>query len=264
MGRTRSKVRRCASSRGEGSWSSLEIVAAFVGAIATVLAAVLVAWQPWASGTPVSARVTQTKLYGNAIVAKPIRAISRPPSYPVSQQNDHCEGWWRKWLPKERAADFEFVPQISIAAPAGADVAVTNVSVHVFSAQSPNYISAIACRVSPGAGPEGGTKLLVDLDHPTKLPTIVPTTGGRAMHIPSGVINIAPGHTEYVEVDPEMDKRYYEWALTLELSVDQRVERRSIGSRQNPLRSWRLPIPNRPFTFPPGAKSWHHPSSWPY
>jgi hypothetical protein len=74
--------------------------------------------------------------------------------------------------------------------------------------------------------------------------------------MPPEVINVAPGHTEYIEVNAERENKLYEWSLTLEISIDQRRERRSFGSQARPLRSWGGPFPSSVYVFPRGADSW--------
>lgn len=254
--RSKRSASRAANRGASKSSGRLHIVAPFVGAAATVIAAVLVAWHPWESKVTPVARVTLSKLYGNAIVPKAIDTVPQPPAFPRSQGTDHCAFWWRKWLPRQHAADFEYTPQVAIAAPDGSDVTVTRALVHVFRAYRPRDFSGISCRVSPGAGPEGGTRLILDLDHPTKLPTILPTTGGPEMQMPSGVINIAPGHTEYIELNPLRGEKLYEWSFTLEVSVGQHVEYESFGSRTAPLRTWGGSFPSRLYAFPTGASHW--------
>ena len=83
------------------------------------------------------------------------------------------------------------------------------------------------------------------------------------MHLPSAVINVAPGHTEYLEVRTDGDQRtFYEWSLTLKISIDQHVERRSFGTRSNPLRDWMGIVPNHLYVFSPTSNSWNRKRFW--
>jgi hypothetical protein len=126
---------------------------------------------------------------------------------------------------------------VQIAAPASADVAVTGATVRVFRSFVPKALSFIVCL--HGAGPEPGTLLDVDLAHPGVSPTIVADDGSDTpLALPTAVINVAPGHTEYVAVTPRGARRMYEWSITLNTVVAQRQQTFVFGSRKHPLRSW--------------------------
>lgn len=237
-----------------------QLVALLVGSVLTVLTIVatfLVTLQPWKSG-PVPSQVravVQLIPARNGIIPKPISAISVPPSYPPSQSDDHCTGWWKKWFGQQRAAPVDD-PTIRISAAQGADATVVSASIEVYRSYKPAALTFIDCM--HGAGPVPGTYLNVNLDRPNAYPKIVSDSGQLTpLKMPGAVININPGHTEYISLQPSGHRgMLYSWSIRLVVVVDQKQEKFTIGSPANPLRSWVGPIPSNVYDYSMQTHSW--------
>jgi hypothetical protein len=74
--------------------------------------------------------------------------------------------------------------------------------------------------------------------------------------MPGSVINVPPGHTEYVTIAAEGPPRFYEWSLILHLTVDQHEETTTIGTRSHPLLSWLGAVPRTGYDYDVGSNSW--------
>jgi hypothetical protein len=191
----------------------------------------------------------------NAVIPKPVAQIPEPPPYARRDVGDHCAGWWRHWLRSQQAAQLGGVPTIQISAPARADAAVTDATIHVFRSYRPKQMTSIQC--VRGAGPIPGTALDVDLDRPHSTPTIVADDGrDTPLSLPDAVINVSPGHTEYVAAYAKGHKRFYEWSLALRVVVDQRAQHVVLGSRAAPLVSWLGDPPRHSYDFDESTMRW--------
>ncbi|HEY7829505.1 MAG TPA: hypothetical protein VIC06_02950 [Solirubrobacteraceae bacterium] len=189
----------------------------------------------------------------NAFVPNPINRIPRPPPYPSSESGDHC-AVWNNWLEAQGAAD-EWPPMIQLSAPTSADVTVIGASIRVFRSYVPTGLSYIEC--VHGAGPVPGTLLDVDLAHPAAAPTIVADDGSDTpLALPGAVINVDPGHTEYVAVTARGARKMYEWSVTLRVVVAQRTQTLVFGSPHRPLRSWLGARPTVTYDYDFSANAW--------
>lgn len=221
----------------------------------------LLVWRPWAEPTiPPHAVIHLFPGAGNALVPKPISQIPSPPPYPSNQPGERCGIWWRGWFDSQGAAAAVLPPTIEISAPTSADVTVTGATIRIFRSYVPKALSYIECIT--GAGPVPGTLLDVDLAHPAALPTIVANDGSDVpLAVPNAVINIDPGHTEYVAVTPRGAHKMYEWSVTLYLVVAQRAQTIVFGSSQHPLRTWlgtQSAIISRGYEYDLVTHSWKH------
>jgi hypothetical protein len=218
----------------------------------SVLVAVLALWRPWAHAPPV-ARATLVPSSQNAIIPKSISARTEPPTYSPSESGDHCAKW-NAWFATERAAQSFYPPEIAVSAPVTADVTVTNVTTHVFGSFVPAALAQILC--VRGAGPIPGTELTLNLTSPSTRPTVAPEGGGKPLPMPGAVINVDAGHTEYISVIPRGVPRFYEWSVTLYLTVNQHPETRIIGSPSHPLRTWLGTNPTESYDYDVPTRSW--------
>jgi hypothetical protein len=190
-----------------------------------------------------------------AIVPKPISKVSAPPGYPRDQRDNHCHAWWHDWFQTQLAAE-DWEPTIEISAPANSAVTVDKATIQVFRSYEPQTLSMIRCVFSEG-GPAAGTLLFVDLHQPAAGPKVIADDGSvTALAIPNAVININPGHTEYIAVRPKGKHRMYDWSVTLTLVVDQRRESRTFGSARHPLRSWLGDTPSAQYDYDVRANVW--------
>lgn len=246
---------------GSASNRRWQMVAAALAALGLVFT--LLIWHPWATssastGARPSLKAVVTLLPGshNAFLPRSIEAVSDPPPPATSQTGSLCGLWWQRWLPAQAAAE-DASPTVEISAPSGADAAVVAASVHVYRAYAPSTVSYVIC--ATGAGPEPGTLLDVNLARPYLSPTIVADDGSNTpLAVPNAVINIAPGHTEYIAVTPTGAAEMYEWSVTLDIVVAQRHQLVTFGSPQRPLRSWlgTRPPDSRAYTFSVQSRRW--------
>jgi hypothetical protein len=191
----------------------------------------------------------------NAVVPKAADQLDRPPSYPADQRSDHCALWWRRWLPTQQAALVGADPLVEVRAPAQAPVTVTAARVEVFRSWRPPTQSLVECVT--GAGPSPGTLLNLDLVHPNARPTIVADDGrDEPLALPDAVIAVGRGRTEDIALSPIGAQRFYEWAVTLTLVVDQRSQTATFGSRARPFRSWLGPVPARAVNYDFRTRVW--------
>lgn len=226
-------------------------------ALLTIAATVLVAVQPWKSDpVPSQARADVHPIASrNGVIPKPVNAISAPPSYQPSQAADHCAAWWQRWFVQQGAAPVDN-PTLSISAPQGADATVVSASIEVYRSYKPANLTYIECL--HGAGMVPGSYLNVNLDRPNAYPTIISESGQLTpLEMPGAVINIDPGHTEDISVQPSGHRgMLYSWSLRLAIVVNQRQERFTFGSPTNPLRSWFGPIPPNAYDYDMQMHSW--------
>jgi hypothetical protein len=208
--------------------------------LVAVLTATALVWQPWSHTAAVAqAKVTLVTNTRNAVIPTSVAELSAPPVYPPAQAGDHCAAWWANWLPQQHAAQADIDPLVQISAPASADVTVTDARVQVYRTYKPANLSSVTCVT--GAGPRIGTLLKVDLDRPHAKPIIVADDGRfePLLSIPNAVINVDPGHTEYIDVNPQgTTTLFYEWSVQLTVVVDQRSQTFAFGSPRRPLVSW--------------------------
>jgi hypothetical protein len=158
--------------------------------------------------------------------------------------------------PAERAERRIDNPTIGVSAPQGADATVVSASIEVYRSYKPVNLMLIDC--PHGAGMVPGTYLNINLDHPNAYPTIVSDSGQLApLEMPGAVINIDPGHTEYISVQPSGHRgMLYSWSMGLVIVANQKQEQFTFGSPTNPLRSWFGPIPSNAYDFDMQARSW--------
>jgi hypothetical protein len=233
---------------------NLQVAAIAIAAIG-VVAAVLTVWSPWTTTPAIGARVSMQKPSGNAVVARPIAAISRPPWNQGLGAYALCQLWWKRWFIQENAAPVEGYPLIEISAPGEAAVTITSARVRVYSSSDRRKASLLIC--NKGAGVVPGTLLTPDLADPSAVPTIVSDTGSNVpLSMPDAVITIPAGHTEFVRVTPRgMRDRLYRWSLTLTIVVNQRSKTYSFGSAKHPLFSWSGPAPLS-YVYTHSSDSW--------
>jgi hypothetical protein len=75
--------------------------------------------------------------------------------------------------------------------------------------------------------------------------------------MPPGVFKVPAGGSEQLAVEPHGGtNRFYEWSLTLDVTVDQRSKKISIGSASHPLRTYIGPRFQRGFEYNPASHSW--------
>jgi hypothetical protein len=181
---------------------------------------------------PPTALISLRPAQGEGVVPKAVSELPIPPAYPSADTTDHCNAW-ANWFDGQGAVRTT-PPEIAVSAPTSAPVTVVAASTHVLRSSNPSAITFVACTL--GAGGYGGTVLRLNLDHPSLPPTIV-TAWGKAFPMPNGVITIAPGQTEYVELDASGSKGLYEYTAQLVFTVNQRTETRVVGSPLQPLRA---------------------------
>jgi hypothetical protein len=244
---------------GPGNQINIYLKSTFAVVVGAAIIVGATVWQPWkasGSGTrAVHARLSLTTPNANAVIPKPLTALGSPPVFSRAQVQDHCPAWWAHWFVQQGAAQMGG-PLIEVSAPAKADATITGASVKIYKAYRPAAASLIQCL--HGAGPTPGTLLNVNLDRPSARPTIVSDLGREVpMAMPDAVININPGHTEYVVVAPAGSDKLYEWAVKLRVVVDQRTQVYSFGSASSPLRSWLGPQPARAYDYDTATRSWH-------
>jgi hypothetical protein len=214
------------------------------GALATILGGLVLGWfSSPNSGIPVPRALVKLINYPlNAVIPDPISKVPVPPTYPIDEETDHCDIWWGNWFIREGASPDPPSLIIQVSAPVSADVTVIAARARIFHAYKPKATSFIEC--TGGGGPIPGTLLNIDLAHPDAAPTIVSDIGTAVpLSMPGAVINIDPGHTEYINVVPHGTGRFYDWSVELTVIVDQHTESIVLGSPQHPLRSWLGPIP---------------------
>ncbi len=232
-----------------------QIFAAFVAVIA-VLVAVL-AWRPWAGTAIAHATLKLLPPSRDAVIPKPISQVSTPPPYSADLASRHCGVWWRSWLVEQGAAEVPTRPLIEVSAPAGVDVTIAGAKIRIFRAYTPSQLSLIECFRAAGGGPAPGTLLEVDLAHPDAAPTIVADDGSnQSLSLPDAVINVEPGHTEFIAVTPHGDHRFFEWSLELRAVIDKRSERFVFGTRSRPLRSWLGSLPAAGYDYDMSGRAW--------
>jgi len=191
------------------------------------------------AGAAPKPRVRLVRSLGNSqpvLIPKAIDRISDPPPYPASLVQSHCDLWWRAWFVRQEAVSLPSDEALEIAAPHSADVTLVRVRAHVFRSYTPKRLSWIQCQAT-GAGPVPGSQLNLDLEHPDSLPRVASQLGAAAVPSPPAVINIGPGHTEFVVLIPH-GHGLYEWSAKLDFVVDQHDETVVVGSRSHPLRTW--------------------------
>lgn len=238
--------------RVSASGRRVQIFGAAVAVLGVVIS--LLVWHPWARPSIPRAAIRLRPRSHNAVVPKPIGQIPKPPPYSTGSSEDHCDAWWRSWFETQGAAEI-WPPTIELSAPTSADITVTGAAVRVFRSYVPAAPSFIEC--VHGAGPVSGTLLDVDLAHPAAAPTIVADDGSdRPLALPNAVINVNPGHTEYVAVTARGARRMYEWSVTLRVVVAQRTQTVVLGSRRHPLRSWLGKRPPAAYDYDMRAHSW--------
>lgn len=193
------------------------------------VAVTLLSWHPWSSPVAPSAIL---KLVGaESYVVPGLRSQFPAPPYSL-----HCSDW-NAWALRAGAAPVPSMQYIEVEAPAAADVTITAANIHVFRSYLPSHLSSIVCIT--GAGPSVATDMFVSLSMPSALPRIVSASGGTApLAMPGSVVNISPGHTEYLDVQPAGEARYYNWSITFTVVVNQQAKEVTIGSASHPLASW--------------------------
>jgi hypothetical protein len=244
----------------DARWNLALQIAGVAVAAAGVLISLFV-WHPWVHAHPHRIILPQASVQmlpnsHSAFVPALITRIPPPPDFPASERIDHCSRWWRTWFWSERAAEVA-VPAIQVSAPPNADVAVVGASIKVFRTYRPPAVSYIACL--HGAGAEVGTRLDVNLSRPNAVPTIVAADGSdRPLALPNAVINVDPGHTEYIAVIPHGAPLMFEWSIVLTTVVAQRTKVFVFGSPPRPLRTWLGPAPpaTREYDYSIQAHRW--------
>jgi hypothetical protein len=238
-----------------GATSTAVLVGLLVNVLSTQAQRVVPSPDPATSTPEVRALVKLVPASTNGVIPKPISAISAPPSYPPSQSDDHCAGWWKKWFGLQEAAAVDG-PLVRISAPQGADATVVSASIQVYGSNKPPDFSYIAC--AHGAGLAPGTHLYVNLDRPNDYPKIVSDAGQLTpLEMPGAVINIDPGHTEYISVLPTGRRGIlYSWSVQFTVIINQRQEEFTFGSQKNPMRTWFGPIPPNAYDYSLQARSW--------
>jgi hypothetical protein len=230
----------------------LQVLAVAIAAVG-VLVSVLV-WAPWTRGGPLpKASVTLTPNAHNSFAPTRASRLPVPPPYPAADTGEHCANW-TSWLEAIGAAS-EWPYLVEVSAPVRADVAVVSASVHVFRSYVPEGVTTIEC--VHGAGPIPGTLLTLHLANPNAPPTIVADDGSDTpLRLPDAVINIEPGHTEYIALTPDGAPRMYEWSVTLQVVVAQHTKSITFGSPSHPLRSWLGSLPATAYDHAPSGGSW--------
>ncbi len=230
----------------------VQFLALLIGTIGVVIS--LLIWAPWTSGGPAPrAQISLIPNAHNSLVPRKPSMLPAPPPYPEANTGDHCANW-ETWLDSIGAAS-EWPYLVEISAPVGADVAVVGASVRVYRSYAPKGVAVIEC--VHGAGPIPGTLLNLDLANPGLPPTIVADNGSNTpLKLPDAVINIDPGHTEYVALTPVGAPRMYEWAATLRVVVAQHTRSVTFGSPSHPLRSWLGRFPRTSYDHPHSGGSW--------
>ena len=236
------------------------------GAIASILIALVTAYVLWFAGpssqspppgtnTPaLRARIKLISALGNAVIPKPISHISRPPAYPASLAGNHC-GTWQSWFVRQHAAQAMYPYLVQISAPAKADVTVVRAQISVYKSYMPADLSYIECL--HGAGPVPGTFVNVNLSRPNAIPTIVADNGtSKPLSMPGAVINVSPGHTEYLQFITRGRNLFYDWSIRLQVVVDEHTETFSFGSAAHPLRTWLGKAPAHSYDYNQAVHTW--------
>jgi hypothetical protein len=238
-----------------GATSTAVLIGILVNVLSTQAQRVVPSPDPAASTPKVSAIVKLVPASTNGVIPKPISAISVPPSYSPSQSDNHCAGWWKKWFGLQKAAAVDG-PLVRISAPQGADATVVSASIQVYGSYKPSDFSYIAC--AHGAGLAPGTNLYVNLDRPNDYPKIVSDAGQLTpLEMPGAVINIDPGHTEYISVLPTGRRGIlYSWSVQFTVIINQQQEEFTFGSQKNPMRTWFGSIPPNAYDYSLQARSW--------
>ncbi len=234
---------------------NLQVVAIFV-AVLGIIVAVVSAWPASPSQASGKTRITLIPLLKDAILPHSVSRVPPPPAYPGNETADHCALWWKKWFIRQQASAYPSNVLVEVSAPADADATITSARLSVFRSYKPPAISFIRCFT--GGGPVPGTLLNINLDHPGARPTIVSESGQAVpLAMPDAVINIAAGHTEYLDISPSGSGRIYEWSITLSVVVDQHSTFTVFGSRQHPMRSWLGAPPSPAYDYSVKKRAWY-------
>jgi hypothetical protein len=230
----------------------LQLLALLISTTGVVIA--LLVWAPWTTGGPVpNAAVKLAPNDHNALVPLPASRLPAPPAYPREHARDHCADW-ATWFDAVGAAS-EWPNIVEVSAPVTADVAVVDARIQVFRSYIPTGLVQVECL--HGAGPIPGTLLMINLSHPNRPATIVADDGSDIrLHLPDAVINIAPGHTEYIALRPSGTPRMFEWSASLRVVVAQHSRTITIGSRTHPLRTWLGHTPQALYDHRPSGGAW--------
>jgi hypothetical protein len=237
------------TARWAGRLQALAVAIAVVGVLVSILL-----WAPWKTGDPLpKANITLVPNAHNSFAPTHVARLPLPPPYPAADTGEHCANW-TAWLEAIGAAS-EWPYLVEVSAPARADVAVVSASVHVFRSYVPEGVTTIEC--VHGAGPIPGTLLTLHLANPNVPPTIVADDGSDTpLRLPDAVINVEPGHTEYIALTPDGAPRMYEWSVTLRVVVAQHTRSITFGSSSKPLRSWLGSRPATVYDHAPSGGSW--------
>jgi hypothetical protein len=156
---------------------------------------------------------------------------------------------------QQHAAEAEYPFLVQVAAPAGTDVSVVGAQIKVYRSYKPADLSYIQCL--HGAGPVPGTYLNVNLSRPNATPTIASNDGSyKPLSMPGAVINVDPGHTEYIQFNTRGRKLFYEWSIKLRVVINEKTETFSFGSAGHPLRTWLGKAPSPAYDFDTATHAW--------
>jgi hypothetical protein len=188
------------------------------------------------------ARLTLIRALGDMVIPQAVSRLPQPPSFPPALAANHC-GRWSAWFEKQHAAQAMYPFVVQVAAPAHTDVTVVDVKTTVYRSFKPAAVSYIDCL--HGGGPLPGTMVDVNLSHPEARSIVLVQSRPNDLSspvkkraMPGAVINISPGHTEYIQLNTLGKGWYYEWSVRLQVVVDQRTETFTFGSPQHPLSTW--------------------------
>jgi len=106
--------------------------------------------------------------------------------------------------------------------------------------------------------------LNVNLSHPNARPTIVVGSSSgvvasgpaKKQTMPSAVVNISPGHTEYIQLITLGKGWYYEWSIQLQVVIDQRTVFFTFGSAKHPLSTWLGDLPSLGYDYSVTKHGW--------
>jgi hypothetical protein len=106
--------------------------------------------------------------------------------------------------------------------------------------------------------------LNVNLSHPNARPTIVVGSSSgvvasgpaKKQPMPGAVINISPGHTEYIQLITLGRGWYYEWSIQLQVVISQRTELFTFGTAKHPLTTWLGALPSLGYDYSATKHGW--------
>jgi len=153
------------------------------------------------------------------IAPVPLESLGVPPAFPPSTEpgSDHC-GDWYPWLDKLGAAPILGISYINVAAPAGAEVSITDAQVRVTKKYAAP-MTIVQCLY--GAGGHDADPATINLDAPNPDLVVQSKEGDVTLKAGRGQYKTAPGSYDIIAISPQGTVGYmYEYQLTLTYVVN--------------------------------------------